>query len=146
MTTLIRSVFEEMDIPKRGTAYEDEALNNLYLVYQKPKAIYYVAELQGTLVGGAGISALESGKNNICELQKMYVANSSRGAGIGQDLIRHCLTSAKQLGYSGCYLETMPNMKAAQHLYQKNGFGYKNAPLGRTGHTACQVYMYKDFS
>jgi len=145
MTALIRSVFEDMDIPKTGTAYEDEALDNLYQFYQKPKATYYVVESKGKLIGGAGISSLENDSGNNCELQKMYVSKVARGKGIGSKLLNHCLARAYDFGYSGCYLETMPNMEAAQALYQKNGFTYLQEPLGETGHTACTVRMLKTF-
>ena len=36
MANLIRSIFEELEIPKVGTAYEDPSLNDLYKAYQAP--------------------------------------------------------------------------------------------------------------
>jgi putative acetyltransferase len=34
-------------------------------------------------------------------------------------------------------------MKAAVHLYQKFGYQSLQAPLGNTGHFACNVWMLK---
>jgi len=55
------------------------------------------------------------------------------------------MDAARNLGFMGCYLETMPYMEAAQQLYLKNGFKYLEEPLGDTGHIACTVRMLKEF-
>ena len=44
---LIRSVFDEMEIPKVGTAYADPYLDLMFEEYSKPKAIYFVVENEG---------------------------------------------------------------------------------------------------
>ena len=140
---LIRHVFEAMDIPKKGTAYEDKALTKMFESYSTKGAAYFVVEQGTALVGGAGIARLKNYDGNVCELQKMYFAPNARGKGWGGALLAHCLGWALELGYSGCYLETMPSMKAAQQLYRKNGFAYIDNPMGCTGHSSCPVYMYK---
>ena len=53
---VLRSVMEEMGMPKKGTAWEDIALLDMHGAYQKDKAAYYVIEYDGTIVGGGGIS------------------------------------------------------------------------------------------
>ena len=69
---LIRSVFDEMEIPKVGTAYEDPYLDLMFEEYNKPKSAYFVVENEGKIVGCAGIAPLENGDSKISELQKMY--------------------------------------------------------------------------
>ena len=140
---LIRTVFEDMGVPKKGTAYEDKELYSMFESYNKPNAAYFVMEVANTIVGGAGISLLKNHHENVCELQKMYFLEQARGKGWGNHLLEHCLHKAKAMGYNGCYLETMPNMKAAQRLYLKKGFVFIDSPMGCTGHTSCPVYMYK---
>jgi putative acetyltransferase len=54
------------------------------------------------------------------------------------------LEKAKEFGFEKCYLETLPNMLAAQKLYQKVGFQYLEEPLGCTGHSSCPVWMIKE--
>lgn len=140
---VIRKVFEDMGIAKVGTAYEDKALDDMYAAYDVPKATYFVVEYQGRIIGCAGIAQLQNYEGNVCELQKMYFLEEARGKGIGSEMISVCLEKAKEFGFDACYLETMPYMKAAQKLYQKNGFDYIDAPMGNTGHYSCPVWMLK---
>src|SRR6187431_3328792 len=55
---LIRDVFDELNIPKVGTAYEDPYLDLMFEEYNKPKSVYYVVESEGRIVGCAGIAQL----------------------------------------------------------------------------------------
>lgn len=140
---LIRAVFDEMNIPKVGTAYADSYLDFMFEEYSKPKSVYYVVENNGKIVGGAGIAPLENEVETICELQKMYFLPETRGLGIGSQMMEKCLQSAKDFGFEKCYLETMPFMHDAQKLYKKSGFEYISAPMGNTCHTSCPVWMIK---
>jgi putative acetyltransferase len=140
---LIRSVFDEMNIPKVGTAYADPYLDLMFEEYNKPKSSYFVVESAGRIVGGAGIAPLENEDKSICELQKMYFLPEIRGLGIGSQMMDRCLKQAKDFGFEKCYLETMPFMLAAQKLYEKSGFEYIDATMGCTGHTSCPVWMLK---
>lgn len=140
---LIRSVFDEMEIPKVGTAYEDPYLDLMFEEYNKPKSVYFVVEMEGEVLGCAGIAPLENGDPNICELQKMYFSPKLRGLGIGGKLMEECLEQARNFGFENCYIETMPFMHAAQKLYRKSGFEYLDAPMGNTGHSSCPVWMLK---
>jgi putative acetyltransferase len=140
---VIRAVFNELNVPKIGTAYEDEATDKMFENFQKEKSVYFVVEHKKKIVGGAGIAQLDDFTSNTCELQKMYFAPITRGKGIGKKLISQCLLKAKALGYENCYLETMPYMHAAKALYAKNGFEALEKPLGNTGHYSCTVWMLK---
>lgn len=141
---LIRTVFDELNIPKVGTAYEDAYLDLMFEEYNKPKSVYYVVESNNRIVGAAGIAPLENEAETICELQKMYFLPETRGLGIGSQMMANCLQSAKDFGFENCYLETMPFMHDAQKLYKKVGFENIAAPMGSTGHTSCPVWMLKD--
>ncbi|KAF2079227.1 GNAT family N-acetyltransferase [Flavobacterium sharifuzzamanii] len=140
---LIRFVFDEMEIPKVETAYEDPYLDLMFEEYSKPKSTYFVVESDGEIVGCAGIAPLENGDPEICELQKMYFLPKTRGLGIGSQMMEKCLEQARVFGFKKCYIETMPFMLAAQKLYKKSGFEYLDAPLGCTGHNSCPVWMLK---
>lgn len=141
---LIRAIFDEMEIPKVGTAYEDPYLDLMYEEYSKARSVYYVVENNEKIVGAAGIAPLENEAETICELQKMYFLPEARGMGIGTEMMEVCLQSAKNLGFEKCYLETMPFMLDAQKLYKKAGFEYIDAPMGNTGHVSCPVWMLKE--
>ncbi len=146
IANVIRQVFISDDYPKTGTAFADLQLDFMFETYDKPKSIYFVVEIDGKIVGGAGVSQLDNSDENICELQKMYFLQEARGKGIGFEMIQKCLTKAKEFGYEKCYLETLPEMLAAQSLYKKVGFEYLCEPLGGTGHTSCPVWMIKDLN
>lgn len=146
IANVIRQVFISDDYPKTGTAFADLQLDFMFETYDKPKSIYFVVEIDGKIVGGAGVSQLDDSDENICELQKMYFLQEARGKGVGFQMIQKCLTKAKEFGYEKCYLETLPEMLAAQSLYKKVGFEYLCEPLGGTGHTSCPVWMIKDLN
>ena len=97
LSVILREVLIEMQIPKKGSAYEDPELDNMFLTYQLPKSKYFVVEERGMVLGGAGISPLKEGDENICELQKMYFHKSLRGRGIGDQMIQICIGFAMRL-------------------------------------------------
>jgi putative acetyltransferase len=146
IASVIRAVFISDNFPKTGTAFADVQLDFMFNAYNKPRATYFVLEIEGKIVGGAGVSQLENSTENICELQKMYFLQKARGKGIGAQMIQKCLNQAIHFGYEKCYLETLPEMLAAQSLYKKMGFEYLCAPLGNTGHTTCPVWMIKELN
>lgn len=141
---LIRAVFDELNIPKVGTAYADPYLDSMFEAYHKPKSVYFVVEKSGKIMGTAGVAPLENEAETICELQKMYFLPEARGLGIGSQMMGICLETAKSFGFEQCYLETMPYMHDAQKLYKKVGFNYIYSPMGNTGHVSCPVWMLKD--
>lgn len=143
IAAVIREVFISDGYPKTGTAFEDKQLDFMFEAYDKPRSAYFVIEENGKIIGGAGVAQLDNSSENICELQKMYFLQEARGKGIGFKMIQKCLEKAVGFGYAKCYLETLPEMLAAQHLYQKSGFEYLSSPLGNTGHTTCPVWMIK---
>lgn len=141
---LIKSVLVEFGAPKVGTAYEDDALKDMYKAYNGDSKAYFVVTINDEVVGGAGIDKLEGCDLNICELQKMYFSPLSRGKGLGQQMMLACLAKAKSIGYDQCYLETLPYMIGATKLYKKTGFKSVENPIGDTGHYSCTMYMLKD--
>ncbi|KGO89622.1 GNAT family N-acetyltransferase [Flavobacterium suncheonense] len=140
---VIRSVLEEFNVPKVGTAYADPQLDCMFETYSEPNSVYFVVEKEGRIIGGAGIAPLANGSPKVCELQKMYFLPETRGLGIGARMMELCLQKAKAFGFEQCYLETMPYMEAAQKLYVKSGFTYLEQPMGCTGHSSCPVWMLK---
>ena len=138
-----RDTLVEKRQTKLGTYLEDFSIYALFEYLDHKKACYYILELEGHIVGGAGISQLENYAGPICELQKMYFKPEARGLGLGKIMMDHCLKKAKTLGYEKCYLETMPYMKGARKLYRKVGFTDLDSPVGDTGHHACSRWMIK---
>ncbi len=140
---VLRKVLIEFGVPKKGTAYADPELDAMFEAYSKPKHAYWVVEIEGKIHGGAGIAPLQHGQAHVCELQKMYFDVQARGKGLGGKMMAALLQKARAFGFTLCYLETMPNMYAAQKLYIANGFEYIKTPMGNTGHYSCPVWMTK---
>lgn len=146
IASIIRKVLIEFDGDKPGTAFYDKSLSNMFDAYQNEAEIYYIAQLNGEVVGGCGIKQLEQGNSAVCELQKMYISPEVRNKKIGKKLLDVCLIFAQKCAYKQCYLETFSTMYGAINLYKKNGFRHISKPIGTTGHNACNTWLLKDLS
>lgn len=144
MEQVIKAIFPEFGLPLLGTAFADVETSSMYESYQGECSIYFVIENHGTILGGAGIKPLRDFESEVCELQKMYFSPEVRGKGLGKEIIRHCLAKAKDFGFKTCYLETVPKLKAAIHIYESVGFVHIGSPLGNTGHFSCDIHMIKE--
>jgi putative acetyltransferase len=112
--------------------------------FQGDRAIYYVVEDHGKVLGGGGVKQLKGASQDTCELQKMYFHPDARGKGYGKNMFDKCMEAAKAYGFKHCYLESASQLKSAIQLYEKNGFKHLDKPQGNTGHTICGVYMLKE--
>ncbi|WP_196158901.1 GNAT family N-acetyltransferase [Reinekea sp. G2M2-21] len=144
METIIRTVLTEFDANRPGFAWQDPELSNLTAAYERPDTAYWIAEVNGKVVGGCGIGQLASASlSSVGELQKMYVTGDARGLGIGQQLISVALAFAQD-HYGWCYLETLHTMTKAERLYRASGFIRLPAPLLQTEHNACDRWFLKE--
>jgi putative acetyltransferase len=144
LAELIRDVLREFHIDQPGTAYTDPTTDNLYTLFDYPESQYWIAEESGTIVGGCGVYPTKGLPPGCAELVKFYVSSADRGKGIGKQLLYQCFESAKKLGYSQLYLETVPELGKAIGMYEKAGFKYLSKALGNSGHYFCNVWMLKD--
>lgn len=141
---LIRTVFREFKIDKPGTVYFDRTTDDLYTLFRKPLSIYWIAEEGGGIIGGCGIYPTSGLPDGCAELVKLYLASDQRGKGTGRKLIEKSIDSAKELGYSQIYLESLPELGKAISIYEKAGFRFLPGPLGNSGHFGCNIWMIKD--
>lgn len=125
----------------------EDPLNMQYLQLQN-----YASELQdldkkyGTPVGRlyiafvddmpAGCIGLRKMREQVCEMKRLFVEKEYRGLGIGDRLVQTIIEAAKEIGYEEMYLDTMPSLKSAVHLYYKYGFleteKYNDSPIADT--------------
>ncbi len=141
---IIRAALEEFGANKPGTVYFDDTTDHLYELFQKSnRCAYFIAEEAGEILGGAGYFHSAGLDDQTCELVKMYLSKSSRGKGLGQKMISHCMLEAQLNGFTQMYLETMPELDKAISVYEKFGFEYLKAPMGNTGHDGCGIWMIK---
>lgn len=143
LARIIRATFEEHHAPVQGTVYSDPTTDQLYALFQADKAILWVGELDGKVVGCCGIYPTEGLPEDCVELVKFYLSPEARGQGIGKALMERSIASARQLGFHTLYLESLSAFSRAISLYEKYGFVRLKHPLGNSGHSGCNVWMLK---
>lgn len=143
LAKIVRDTLAEFGANHPGTVYYDPTTDALYELFQAKGAGYFVAEMNGEVVGGGGIYPTDGLPADTCELVKMYLLPQARGTGLGRTLIEKSLSFAEETGYKNVYLETMPELKQALNIYAKFGFEYLKGPMGNSGHTGCSLWMLK---
>src|SRR5688572_10990018 len=92
LADLIRVVFREFKIDKPGTVYTDPTTDDLFALFQKERSIYWVAMVDGKIVGGCGIYPTPGLPTDYAELVKFYLLADYRGLGIGKALLEKCFS------------------------------------------------------
>src|SRR5688572_28196027 len=129
LASIVKDTLAEFGANHPGTVYFDPTTDNLYDLFKKEGSVYFVALLDGRIIGGGGIYPTEGLPEDTCELVKMYLLPEVRGKGLGRKLIEKCLAYASGNGYKKVYLETMPELKQALNVYAQFGFKYLNGPM-----------------
>jgi putative acetyltransferase len=143
LATMIRKVFEEHDAPQHGTVYSDPTTDDLFSLFREPGSVLWVSVLDGEIVGCCGIFPTPGLPQGYAELVKFYLSADARGKGIGKQLMEKSIESARELGYTHLYLESLPHYARAVGIYEKQGFVTLEQPLGNSGHSTCNIWMYK---
>ncbi len=118
--------------------YEDE-LKELDKKYGLPYGRLYLAYLKGEAAGCIGLRKID---DRNCEMKRLYVRPQFRGKKIGNQLVQRIIEDAKEIRYSHMFLDTLPFLKSAIHMYQKYGFyeteSYNDSPMNSS------IYMRLD--
>jgi putative acetyltransferase len=139
---IIHTVMPEFGASGEGFAIHDAEVAGMCDAYNRQGAAYFVLEIAGSVLGGAGIAPLD-GEPGICELRKMYFMPAARGLGAGTAMMQRCLDFAKSASYHTVYLETLSGMDAAFKLYERSGFERIKAARGNTGHHGCNRFYQR---
>ena len=122
VAALVRDNLKQFGLDIPGTVYFDEGLDHLSDFYGRDERRYFVIEdANGTVIGGIGYAGFEL-MADTAELQKLYLADSAKGSGIGYEMIRFIEDKMREAGYKQSYLETHDNLQAAIHIYEKCGY------------------------
>ena len=96
-----------------------QELDSLPKMYGAPRGVLLLAEIEGMTAGCAAVRPLD---DVTCELKRVYVRPDFRGTGMGRRLTETALQAAREMGYTRMRLDTLPQMAAAQRLYEDLGF------------------------
>jgi putative acetyltransferase len=144
LAMIIRDAFIEHNAPQFGTVYSDPTTDNLYDLFQTPKSILWVAELNHEIVGCCGVYPTKGLNEDCAELVKFYLSKEARGKGIGKELMQKCIRTAREFEYTQLYLESLPQFSKAVNMYEKEGFIRLIKPLLNSEHKTCNIWMLKD--
>jgi len=120
---------EEVQVPLREYAASldfdlcfqgfEQELADLPGKYGPPDGRLWLATCAAGPAGCVAIRRLDEG---ICEMKRLYVRPSFRGAGVGRLLAGTAIAEARTMGYRLMRLDTAPSMTPAISLYRSLGF------------------------
>ncbi len=84
----------------------------------------------GNIEGSITIDG-EDAKQQEAHLRWFIISDALRGQGWGNKLIREAIDFCQERRYKKIYLWTFKGLKAARHLYEKNGFQLVEEHLGK---------------
>src|ERR1700710_2585402 len=84
LAKIIRQTLTEYGANHPGTVYFDESTDHLSDLFLTEGSSYNIAEMDGDIVGGAGIFPTAGLPIDTCELVKMYLSTIARGKGFGK--------------------------------------------------------------
>jgi len=144
LAKMIRQVFIEHDAPQNGTVFSDPTTDHLFELFQVEKAVLWVLEINGEVVGCCGVYPTDGLPEKCVELVKFYISKEARGLGFGLKLMQKCFESALGFGFQSIYIESLPEYSKAVEMYKKAGFEQLKNPLGNSGHPACNLWFLKN--
>ena len=103
--------------------------------YSPPDGRLLVAFLndEGSGAQAIGCAALRRLDRDACEMKRLYLRPTFRGAGAGRILVENLISEARSIGYKRMLLDTLLSMREAHKLYRKLGFveisSYQKNPI-----------------
>lgn len=95
----------------------DDQLSVLIHTYSKARGgVLIIAMVQEAPAGMIALQALP--QKGYAEMKRLYVRPEYQGLGLGRKLITALEKEALSMGYDHLYLDTLPRLQAALHLYQ----------------------------
>jgi putative acetyltransferase len=126
VVVLVTSILAEFGLTfGQGSATDDE-LRELPASYASRGGAFWVAELDGALVGTCGVVPVAP---HTFELRKMYLSRASRGLGAGSRLLEVAIACVRARGGRRIVLDTVEQMTRAIAFYEAHGFVRDDAEI-----------------
>lgn len=106
---VVRAVYDEFGFTWDATGYHAD-LADVEAAY----AAFFVAELDGRIVGTAGLTAGGS-------LERLYVLSDARGSGAGSALLTAVADEARRRGHESLEIWSDKRFTDAHRLYERHG-------------------------
>ena len=139
----VRLVRAEFGVVGEGFNWQEGEDTRLSMIYRAVGSAYFVVEMDGMVCGGGGIAGLPENPG-VCELQRTYITVHARRRGLGLQLLRRCLYTARRMKYRQCYIETYAMLVRANHIFRQAGFRSIAGPMRPSPFSACDTYFLMD--
>ena len=106
---VVKAVYDEY-----GFTWDEQGYHRDLRDVEGAYAAFFVAELEGRIVGTAGLSAQGS-------LERFYVLPEARGAGVGSALLAAVADEARRRGHTELEIWSDKRFTDAHRLYQRHG-------------------------
>lgn len=77
-------------------------------------------------------------------MKRLFVREQFRGKNIGNILIQKIIDDAREIGYQHMFLDTLPFLESAIHMYRKYGFyeieSYNDSPMENSIYMKLDLY------
>ncbi len=138
---LMRAYVASLDMDLSFQSVEEE-FRSFPGKYAEPGGTVLVAvDCDGSICGCVALRKLEP---LICEMKRLFVADSHKGQGIGRALVAALIAEGRKRGYRAMRLDTLVSMEAALSLYRS--FDFKEIPPYVYNPLPGALYLEKDLS
>ncbi|MBI4398268.1 MAG: GNAT family N-acetyltransferase [Candidatus Omnitrophica bacterium] len=111
-------------------AFPPDDLENISDYYGKAGEAFYVALIDGKIVGSIGIKKED---DRTALIRRIFVFPKYRGQQLGKHLLEKALEFCREVGYQEVVFKTTSRMQEAIGLFEENGFHEKvHLKLGNT--------------
>jgi len=107
------------DHPELDYAGHEEDLRDIESAYLSPGSNFWVAEVDGLLVGMAAIQRIDAETGR---LRRMRVTDAWRRRGVAAGLLKTAEEFCRGRGYKRVILDTTKQQQAAQQLYERAAY------------------------
>ena len=79
-------------------------------------------------------------------IHSLAVLDEQSGRGVGQEVVKFCLNTAKERGYKGVRVDVVPGNFPARNLYEKMGFTYAGEKDLKRGYDHIPTFQLLEYN